>query len=752
MQFDKQKREFISLENLPSIEELSYKGSKVFITENQLKVMSNKYLRGESVELWLRRIARNIALVELLHLDQANNKQILDDVNHEILKSDFDTKTQVILLQKEGVSSDEKWKNFMKFEENLLKLAATNPIATQVLREKEEQFYNMLSNFDFLPNSPCLMNAGRDLQGLHACFVLPVPDSMEGIFKAVTAQALIHQSGGGTGFAFSRLRPEGDAVKSTKGTASGPMSFMRIFDTATDVVKQGGTRRGANMGILHYKHPDIKKFIASKSKDKGFLWNFNISVALDKEFIDAVENKKDFELINPRTKTVVGTENAKEVWDLMAKCAWETGDPGFVVIDRINNTESNPTPHLGQIESTNPCGEQPLLPWEPCTLGSINLNNHVKSVNGKYIVDYSKLEQTTRLSVNFLDNVVDIGNYALPEIEKMAKTNRRIGLGVMGWAEMLVKLEIQYDSEEALILAEELMGFINTKALEASEELAEIRGIFSNFKDSIYDETGKNFRGKSVRPRNCARTTIAPTGTIAITAGLQGSGIEPFFAVAYKRFQAEALDAIRRGEEPDERYVYYEVIPIFLKIAEAHSWFGLSKNNLMKKIVDNHGSVRGIKEIPEKIQKIFASSHDIYWRTHIDHQAAFQKYTDNAVSKTINMPNSATIEDIQAAYLYAYKTGCKGVTVYRDGCKEIQVLSSGTTKKKEEIDLSKGAFSDYYEIETGYGSMHINIAYDKERGPFRIFTSIPPIGTELSSLTSILGVFMSKAFQAVYPP
>ncbi len=745
-------------EELKSIEQLVDEGSKVNVTENQLKVMANKYLRGDSVELWLRRISRNIASVELLYNKNINSEQVFEGVKHRIIISDFD-KSKVYLLQdeKEVQTSDLRWKNFLKFEDNLINIAQTNPIATKLLREREEEFYNLLSSFDFLPNSPCLMNAGRDLQSLHACYVLPVPDSMEGIFKSVSAQALIQQYGGGTGFSFSRLRPEGDIVKTTKGIASGPMSFIRMFDTATDVVKQGGSRRGANMGILYYKHPDIRKFITSKSKDKGFLWNFNISVALDKGFFDAVEHDTEFELINPRNNQVVGSERAREIWDLMANCAWESGDPGFVVIDRINNTESNPTPHLGLIESTNPCGEQPLLPWEPCTLGSINLSNHVKNLNGKSVVDFEKLEVTTRLAVNFLDNVVDMSSYVLPEIEKMSKTNRRIGLGVMGWGEMLIKLEVPYDSEDAITLAEEIMGFINTKAMETSEELAETRGVFYNFKDSIFDENGKNFRGKSAKPRNCARTTIAPTGTIAITAGLQGSGIEPFFAIAYKRFQAEALDSMRKGEEPDKRYVYYEVNPMFVKIGEANNWFGVGKEFLLNKVVNNHGSVRGIKEIPEKIQKVFVSSHDLHWRTHIEHQAAFQRYIDNAVSKTINMANSVTVREIQEAYAYAYKAGCKGVTVYRDGCKEVQVLSSGSTapakqkQEEKELDFSKGVNSDYYEINTGYGPLHVNIAYD-EKGPSRIFTSISPIGTEISSLTSVLGIFMSKAIQSGFDP
>jgi len=663
-------------------------------------------------------------------------------------------------LQIKALSRNERTANFRRFQDNLLKTAQTNSKATKILRAAEEKFYKILSNFDFLANSPCLMNAGRDLQQLHACYVIPVGDSLEEIYYALTAMALVHQSGGGTGFAFSKLRPQGDPVQSSKGIASGPLSFMKIFDTSTEVVRQGGTRRGASMGILYYKHPDIQKFISSKTKDNTLLQNFNISVSLDNEFFKAVEDDSEIELINPKSKKLVTVEKARDLFDSMAKCAWESGDPGFIIIDRINNTNSNPTPKLGQIESTNPCGEQPLLPWEPCTLGSINLSNHVKKINEKYVVDFAKLEETAKIAIHFLDNVIDMGNYPLPEIELMSKSNRRVGLGVMGWAEMLVKLEIPYDSEEAITLAEEIMGFINLKALEASEELAEIRGTFPNFKDSIYDEKSSFFRGQKIKLRNCARTTIAPTGTIAITAGLQGSGIEPFFAIAYKRYQAEAVDAMKKGEEPDQKYVYYEVVPAFLEVAEKYNWFGLDKNTLLKKISDNHCSVRGINEIPKNIQKIFASSHDVHWKIHIDHQAAFQRHTDNAVSKTINMANTATVEDIKQAYLYAYKAGCKGVTVYRDGCKEVQVLNLSSTDKQKkkieekearEIDYSKGASSDYYEIHTGHGPLHVNIIYDKE-GPSRIFTSIPPIGTELCSLTSILGVFMSKAFQAGYDP
>ncbi|MBS3167945.1 adenosylcobalamin-dependent ribonucleoside-diphosphate reductase [Candidatus Woesearchaeota archaeon] len=749
-------------EGLQSIEELATKGTKVQVTENQLKVMQNKYLRGDSVELWLRRIARNIALPNVYYYSKEFQKEILKGVKHKITISNDEYKSESLLLQLPELTRNERTQNFYKFEDNIIKFAQKNKEATKILRSKEEQFFKFLSSFDFLPNSPCLMNAGRDLQGLHACYVIPVGDSLEEIYYAVTTMALIHQSGGGTGFAFSRLRPEGDKVRSTKGVSSGPMSFIKLFDTSTDVVRQGGTRRGANMGILHYKHPDIRSFITSKSKDKGFLQNFNISVGIDEEFIKAVEIGGEIDLINPRTNQVVKREKARELWDLMAKCAWETGDPGFVVIDRINNTNSNPTPKLGPVESTNPCGEQPLLPWEPCTLGSINLSNHVTEEKGKTIVDYQKLEYTSKLATEFLENVVEMGNYPLPEIEVISKGNRRIGLGVMGWAEMLVKLEIPYDSEEAITLAEEVMAFINAKALEASQELSELRGVFPNYKDSIYDKKGTYFRGQDIKVRNCA--TIAPTGTIAITAGLQGSGIEPFFAIAYKRYQAEAVDALKLGKEPDSKYVYFEVIPAFLEVAEKHNWFGADKNTLLKKISDNHSSVKGVKEIPEHIQKVFVSSHDIHWKTHIDHQAAYQRNVDNAVSKTINMTNSVTIEDIQSAYLYAYKSGLKGVTVYRDGCKEVQVLNLAQDKKKQEqkqiqkqkiekkeIDYTKGASSDYYEIETGYGTLHVNIVHDSD-GPSKIFASIPPLGTELSNLTCVLGIFMTKAFEAGYDP
>ncbi|MFC1755151.1 adenosylcobalamin-dependent ribonucleoside-diphosphate reductase [Thermoproteota archaeon] len=743
---------------LKSIHQLAKEGEKIKLTDNQLKVMSNKYLRGDAPEIWMRRIARNIALAEILHMQDMPRDSMFDGCDYKIVRNGPDDKSRMVLLHKEFEKYSKRTKNFAQFMANMNKVAMFNPRAAELVNAAEETFYKILSNFMFLPNSPTLMNAGRDLQQLSACYVLPVGDSIEEIYGAVTNMAIVHKSGGGTGFSFSRLRPNMDLVKTTKGIASGPLSFMKIFDTSTDVVKQGGTRRGANMGILSYTHPDIRHFITSKTKDKAMFENFNISVALDERFMKAVENNEEFELLNPRNGEVLGRDNAKEVFNLIAKCAWETGDPGFIVIDRINKSDSNPTPDLGMIESTNPCGEQPLLPYEPCNLGSINLAKFVKAGD----MDWDSLKKTTFAAVHFLDNVIDVNNYPLPDIEQMAKGNRRIGLGVMGWAETLIMLGIPYDSEEAVKKAEELMKFINDESLAASELLAKTRGVFPNFRNSIYDKQGKYFRNTEAYPRNAARTTIAPTGTIAITAGLQGSGIEPFFAIAYKRFQAEAVDALKLGKEPDEQYVYYESIKLFRDIAEKNNWFGLTEKGLMKKISDNHGSVRGIDAIPKEIQRLFTCAHDVDWRMHVNHQISFQNHCNNAVSKTINLPNTATVDDIKEAYLYAYKKGVKGITVYRDGCKEVQVLSTGKQKTKEEekkekktissVNLKEGISSDYYELPTGYGTLHVSIAYDKEQGPFRIFTSIPPIGTELSSLVSTLGIFMSKAFQHGYSP
>lgn len=534
-------------------------------------------------------------------------------------------------------------------------IASAEAIHGESPQEWEEKFYDMMSNLLFLPNSPALMNAGKDIGQLAACFVLPVDDSMKGIFDSLKNAALILQSGGGTGFSFSRLRPKADIVKSTGGIASGPVSFMRIYNTATEVIKQGGARRGANMGILRVDHPDIINFIRIK-RDVRELTNFNISVAITDAFIEALKADTDYEIINPRSKNVTGHLKAKDVFNEIVESAWETGDPGLVFINRINR--DNPTPNIGDIESTNPCGEQPLLPYEACVLGSINLAKMVKTVTSdklqvtskdkdsslRYEVDFEKLGKTVQLAVRFLDNTIDVNKYPVPEIEKMHKGNRKIGLGVMGWADMLIKIGIRYNSKKAFSLARELMRFIRSKAKEASEELAQKRGVFPNFHGSIYDAPGMP------KVRNATTTTIAPTGTLSIIANCS-SGIEPLFAIAYRRL---VLDT-----------EIYEINQHFLNIAHERGFYS---PELIEKITKK-GNLKGFKEVPVDVKKIFVTAHEIPPEDHIEVQAAFQEFTDNAVSKTINLKQRATRQDVAKAFLLAYEKGCKGITIFRYGSK-----------------------------------------------------------------------------------
>jgi ribonucleoside-diphosphate reductase alpha chain len=511
----------------------------------------------------------------------------------------------------------------------------------------EEEFLKILVNLEFLPNTPTLMNAGTDMGQLSACFVIPVEDSLVSIFDAVKTMALIQQSGGGTGFSFTHLRPRGDIVKSTKGVASGPVSFMRVFDTTTDIIKQGGKRRGANMGILRIDHPDIIEFITAKAKE-GLLTNFNLSVAVDDKFMDAVRADIDHELINPRNGEVVKKMKARDIWNLTITMAWRTGDPGVIFIDEINR--HNPTPQLGNMESTNPCGELPLLPFESCNLGSINL---ARMVN-KGSIDWEKLEKTIVIGVRFLDNVIDITKYPISHIEEITRANRKIGLGVMGFADMLVQLRIPYDSNEAINIAEEIMRFIKEKSHSASQTLAEKRGVFPNFHGSIYE----------IPMRNATTTTVAPTGTISIIAGCS-SGIEPLFAVSYVRNVLEGTKL-------------FEMNPYFESVSKERGFYS---EKLMMKIAKT-GTLAGIVEIPDDVKRVFVTAFDIAPEWHVKMQAAFQKYCDNAVSKTINFPNDVDIKEVEKAFMLAYELKCKGITIYRYGSKTQQVLYLGDPKEK----------------------------------------------------------------------
>ena len=570
----------------------------------------------------------------------------------------------------------------------------------------EDEFYQMMARLEFLPNSPTLMNAGKEMGQLSACFVLPVEDSMESIFDAVKYTALIHKSGGGTGFSFSRLRPENDMVGSTGGVASGPVSFMRAFDTVTDVTKQGGTRRGANMGILNVDHPDIMKFITAK-ESMDALTNFNISVALTTEFMEAVKAGDDYELVNPHNGERTSL-NAKVVFDKIVDMAWRTGDPGIVFIDRIN--KDNPTPHLGKIESTNPCGEQPLLPYESCNLASINLSRMVKSTGDKHEIDYAKLADTVKKGVRFLDNVIDVNKFPLKQIDVMTRQTRKIGLGIMGFADLLLMLGIPYNSEKALKVASDIIRFVNDEALKTSVELAAERGVFPAFEGSIYDKPD------GPRLRNATRTTIAPTGTLSMIAGCS-SGIEPLFALSYTK---TVLDGTP----------FVEVNPYFEKAARDGGYYS---EELMKKLAEGT-HLDDIKDVPAEAMKLFVTAHEITPEWHVKMQAAFQKATDNAVSKTINFPQQATREDVAKAYMLAYEEGLKGITIYRDQSRDTQVLTTGNSQPTEESvsklkprkrpTQTQGTIT---KVNTGCGSLYITVAYD-EKGIFEVFSTLGKSG------------------------
>jgi len=643
-----------------------------------------------------------------------------------------------------------------------------------------ETFFELMATRVWMPNSPTLMNAGRPLGQLSACFVLPVEDALSngrsGIYDTLRAMALVHQSGGGTGFSFSRLRPKNDVVRSTMGVASGPVSFMKLYDASTDVVKQGGTRRGANMGILRVDHPDIMDFIHCKD-DLTQVTNFNISVAVTDAFMVALEAGKPYDLIHPRTGKVVGQLDARDVFKQIVHGAWKTGEPGVFFIDRANHY--NPVPHLGSYEATNPCGEQPLLPYDVCNLGSINVGLFVK--NGE--VDWDGLRTAVHLTTHFLDNVIDANKYPLAEIDDLAKRIRRIGLGIMGWADLLVRLGIPYNSDEGVALGRKMMEFIDQESKVASEKLAEQRGTFAEWERSIWGPDAtcvRNARGERIRPmrklRNCNLTTVAPTGTISIIAGCS-SGIEPLFAVAFMRNQAGVL-------MPD-------VNEDFVAIARREGWYS---EELMQQIAEA-GHIH-FDAVPAKWQRVFVTAHDVTPEWHIQMQAAFQDFTDSAISKTCNFANDATEQYVEQIYRYAYQLGCKGVTVYRDGARENQVLSTGSTARKvtenaagtgkdaltealsriaeleTELHLTKERLHDVEaenlqrrakrsrpdllkgstrRIESPLGTMYVTITEDDKGQPFEVFMSLGKAGGALMADVEAIGRLISLALRSGVP-
>jgi ribonucleoside-diphosphate reductase alpha chain len=619
------------------------------------------------------------------------------------------------------------------------------------VRATQSAFYSLMDRQDFMPNSPTFTGAGTSLGQLSACFVLPVGDSLGDIYETMKQAALIHQTVGGTGFAFSRLRPAGDKVRSSQGVASGPVSFLRVYNASTEAIKQGGTRRGANMGILRVDHPDILEFIASKS-DTTQITNFNISVGITDKFMAALAVDGDYDLVNPRNGEAEKQLRAREVWDKLVDCAWSTGEPGVVFIDRMNRR--NPNNHAEVIEATNPCGEQPLPPYGSCNLGSINLANFVLDAYTENArVDWDRLGEVARTATHFLDNVIDANKYPLPQIAEKARRDRRIGLGVMGWAEMLVQMGYAYDSEEAVQLAAQAMTFIKQKATEQSAELAEARGAYPEWEGSQWQKAG-------IKVRNATMTTVAPTGTISLFAAQPempcSGGIEPKFALVFTRNQAGAIMLDVDGQ--------------FEAVARAEGWYS---EELMKQVAE-HGTVRGVEGVPERWQQAFATSHDINPEWHVRMQAAFQgldelpvdlQPVDAAVSKTINFPHEATREDVERSYAMAWELGLKGITVYRDGSRAFQVLTTGNkTEEKKDAPVEAvaaaaapakpqgpalaprptEAIGKMFVIPTHFGKMTMDVHMDDNGEPFEVIVNVGAAGSDLMADAVGMGMLVSK--------
>jgi len=675
------------------------------------------------------------ALTDTRKADEA----ILSDMSENAIK----VLEKRYLKKKDGQPAEKPIDMFRRVANNIAQADAKYGATPAKIAKTEEEFFRLIASRDFLPNSPCLMNAGRDFQQLSACFVLPVEDSIEGIFETIKHQAIIHQSGGGTGFSFARLRPHGSLVKTTHGVASGPVSFMRIFNLATDVVKQGGTRRGANMGILRVDHPDVVQFIKIK-EDLNEMRNFNISVAVTEKFMEALQKGTSYDLIDPHTGQAVGQQNAREIWDMLIHHAWLTGDPGVLFIDRANAT--NPARHVETLEATNPCGEQWLAAYDSCNLGSINLGKFIKKTkSGKASVDWNRLKKVTHQTVHFLDNVIDMNRFPIKQIEEKTLSNRRIGLGVMGFADMLIELEVAYNSKAGFEMGKKVMKFIEDEAYAASSEIGRVRGNFPNY-------VGSEFEKKGVPMRNVARTTVAPTGTISMIADCS-SGLEPLFAIVFTKTVMDGTSLV---------YVH----PKFEAIAKAEGWYS---QELMEKIA-YEGSIQNFQEIPDKWKKVFVTAADCTPEDHVRMQAAFQEHVDNSISKTVNFPHEATEDEVRKVYQLAYDLGCKGVTIFRDGSRDEQVLTTGKTvlvgQEKPAatgvVAATSGGFiprerpaaltGTTYKVNTPYGSLYITINDDDTGRPFEVFATIGKNGGFFAAQSESICRLVSLSLRAGVSP